>query len=227
MKTPLWLLGFMVIAHTAQAEIVTFRVDGTLTSVSDPSGIRPISSEVGDAYSMVYSFESTTPGHQEGTTPSWIMRYNALTAMTLFIGTETFELLDPRSGVISITNDFCAPFSPCEDGYHLLAGHLTPEHHWFQVQMGLGQQTPTPGSAIPSLALPLSLDRSAFSFGGVSFQFSNNFTGESAFLDGSILEISEVPIPAAAWLLMSAPDGWRRAQAAGANRLTDLPDPRL
>jgi hypothetical protein len=200
----LMTLGICALSRAAYADIVKFRVDGTLTSINDPNGFRPIASQVGDAYSLVYSFESTAIGHREGTTPVEILRYDAITAVSLFIGGTVFEMSPTAWGEIELVNDYCLPFGGCDDGYHVTASNSIIESLYFRMQLALGQNTPTPGTALTSLLLPLTPpDLSAFRPGGVSFQFANPYTGATAYLGGSITSISAVPVPAAVWLLGS------------------------
>jgi len=198
------MAGFAAVALPAHAELITFRIDGTLTRVTDPNGVIPLAAAVGDAYSLFYTFESTTPGTRGGTTPPWILRYDAITELRVRLNGVDVAL-PTRFGEMTLENDNCQPFAGCTDSYGFVASNSVIDPLFLQAQLGMSSNTPAAGAALASLALPTEpLDAASFAARSVQLYFLDPFANHDGTLLGTVDSINPVPLPGAALLFGSA-----------------------
>ncbi|MBC7788729.1 MAG: hypothetical protein H7Z74_02175 [Anaerolineae bacterium] len=195
---------FLVLAlmlPAAHAEIVTFRATGTISIVDSNDGFLPIIGRVGDAYTLDYSFDTQTPGRSG----SWYD--GALTQVTLQVGASTISVPLGINDIV-VANDSPSMAGMLEDFYRVQTDSVGDS---LRTSLSLSlytigwQPTLLTGNSLSSEPPDISLARSR----GFGFSVSNGPSGglyRSDSFSGdieSLTRLTPVPVPAAAWLLVS------------------------
>jgi len=210
------LLCFAVAVPSADAAIVTYVATGVVTRVDNSSGLLPLSASLGDPMSITFSYDNAAPvtGGNGSTDARY---YGALQTMSVNVAGQTFTLAldaNPFSRQVNIRNNHVSGTSQQDQwyagGYTFLppAWPVTPSVG-YGANVGFGEtglgSTP---SLITSLALgapPTTVAPQQF-LQLVAYQ---SVAGSVRFdeIQGSFSSLAPVPLPAAAWLLLSGLGG--------------------
>lgn len=90
-----------IVALPARAELITFEVTGVVTAIEDPLGAVP-DLEQGDAYSLMYSFDSTTTDIE--LTESVGIYPQETTGLIAMVGATDFFCISPDTYEIQVIN---------------------------------------------------------------------------------------------------------------------------
>ena len=209
MKSKLLVAGILIGCGPANAAIVTAVVEGTITSIE--AGYQGLITdiEVGDSFIYRMTFDTDTPDqnttHQQSA--YWTGHYQAIGG-DLSVGDFSATY---NGGYIHVQNDWY--ISPKKDSVTYATN--TSTHHNAPLQgdrelisIGAGFVDPSQ-TVFSSDALPATApDLNSFSQTEFSLVFSNDYTSGVAFdakrVQGEITSLTYVPLPAAAWMLLSA-----------------------
>jgi hypothetical protein len=213
------LLAFTALVTEAQAALISYSFSGTITSVSGPT-TAPVA---GDSFSGVFTFDTSTAATLFPTEPA-VARYDDA-APLLQISSGAFQW-SSAPATIFVRNDSngsgqtCASAGTCRDEFSMnsvsqLEVSGTPlgasgELSLIGVSLFLISDAayPATSSTFNDLSLPSVLTLGDFQIARVSMVFQNPLNLPStAIVQGNITSLAPVPLPAAAWLLLSGLGG--------------------
>jgi PEP-CTERM motif len=177
------MVALVVIATNVHAELITFAFTGEVTLVDNRFGGVPSGIDVGDPFTVTYTFESTTPD----VTPLELQRgfyRDAMTSMTFTLDGQAFSfavrpdgasaanignVIDVRDNLIDGRTDF----------YQVWAQSDVASGNFFSVEIQM-QERRLPSEPLPDVftsdALPVMIDPSQFTFRRFfAVDFDHNF----------------------------------------------------
>jgi hypothetical protein len=216
MKSLLLATAICLAATSANAALVTWRVTGVITAADDDDGLLPVPSVGETTMSVDYTFEDSTPDLEND--PNQGMYFNALRNVNLTVGAYSASFVPALSGntfanLISIQNDRFIGGSNTIDQFGVYGARMPqPPSNGIQTEFAM-----TWNAHSAFLLDPLSSDSTPSTPPDpLFFSLPAFFWTVDEYSDGALVArdsvrafafshsiISPVPLPAAAWLLLS------------------------
>jgi len=208
-------------SHAAEAAVVTWRADGTITTIGDSAGYMATNFgaiAAGDPFSMTFAFESTAPDLAPATNQGG---YGAIQAITATVGTTTviFATRPPTLSSILLFNDVEQFPGQFQDTYLARSAATALVGGNFQVQLGLATAIDSllsnalTSDALPNVPFPL--DDFTMQRELVVFLLGNSSQIVRAHVD----TLAVVPLPAGLPLLLGG--DWRTRIAGPPEPVTE------
>jgi hypothetical protein len=209
------LLAFTALVAEAQAALISYSFSGTISAVSGPA----TAPAAGDSFSGVFTFDTSTAATLFPGLPA-VARYDDASPL-LQISSGAFQW-SSAPATIFVRNDAngldqtCASAGTCRDEFSInsvsplevsgtplgASGELT----LIGVSLFLISDAtyPATSSTFTDLSLPSVLTLDDFQIARVSMVFQDPLNLSAvAIVQGNISSLAPVPLPAAAWLLLS------------------------
>lgn len=181
----------------AQAVPITFNFTGINSGLSPSLAGGPVAT--GDTLTGSYTFESTTVGTGGGCSAvsGQCDYFGAITALNFTVGSYTGTGNVGDTNIISVLNDFSSPM----DAYTVVNSFTGASINGFQPDIFFFVLVDPSTAMFSGTALPTA-PPSLIGIGNRNFQinYQNNLTGQTGFINGSIISLTAVPEPPTAWL---------------------------
>lgn len=233
MRTPnrmnAWLaMGLLVGPMSTQAAVVTYEVKGVVNSFDAGNGLLPWTSSdiaVGSQFSVLYEYDDAFPDSDYADPDPNIGTYPfSILSMVVNVGGQSFTVPLGTAGYDSdqahtVANDVLQGGNYVDQLAYTRVGcvNFVPDEQSTQCYRGVAifrESSATPPSVLtsdarvdfPSMLSSFSTREFRFSAANIYFQLGGASGVRDGFV-GTITSVAPVPLPAAAWLLLSGLGG--------------------